>query len=405
MNPILADTTPDSTAAAITGFLFLFIAVAGYFLPVIVAGANKHHNQTAIAVLNLFLGWTLIGWVAALAWACTKSPSQQVNRPTGTPANSAGADASPEDVMDMLERLGKLKEQGVLTESEFQAQKLELFNKGTPSVRTSVALQPTPPSTGRTTTDRLANFSVESPEPKDSSERLSGLAGAPQNQEVQEVAPAPATGLRALKLAAIALVSVAPVAIWIVVSLFSKPQPKALEKAVSVSTPDSTPHLTDDEIRKQNDIALAATPSKASPIAKDDLENPNHKFPDFSKKAKDLDKLDAQRTWEGIDQGSLASIDSLYEWRCRSYIESRLKDPGSAQYKFGSPRAAMLNKHILCWMVPAWINSKNSYGGYTGQEEFDFFVQGGANGDVITCFKPSLYTDKHGKIRVNNQQF
>lgn len=40
-----------------------------YFMPAIVAGIAKHKHQDGILVLNLFLGWTGIGWVIALVWA------------------------------------------------------------------------------------------------------------------------------------------------------------------------------------------------------------------------------------------------------------------------------------------------------------------------------------------------
>jgi hypothetical protein len=43
-----------------------------YMLPWIVAMARTHHNRGAIFLLNLFLGWTLIGWLAALIWAATE---------------------------------------------------------------------------------------------------------------------------------------------------------------------------------------------------------------------------------------------------------------------------------------------------------------------------------------------
>jgi hypothetical protein len=42
-----------------------------YFIPTFVANGRRHHNTMAIFVLNLFLGWTFIGWLAALVWACT----------------------------------------------------------------------------------------------------------------------------------------------------------------------------------------------------------------------------------------------------------------------------------------------------------------------------------------------
>jgi hypothetical protein len=51
------------------GVLILLLII--YFLPAIVASRRGHHNASAIFVLDLFLGWTLIGWVLALTWACT----------------------------------------------------------------------------------------------------------------------------------------------------------------------------------------------------------------------------------------------------------------------------------------------------------------------------------------------
>jgi Superinfection immunity protein len=47
------------------------IAMAIYFLPAIVAGFRKHHNAAAILILNFFLGWTGLGWIAALVWSST----------------------------------------------------------------------------------------------------------------------------------------------------------------------------------------------------------------------------------------------------------------------------------------------------------------------------------------------
>ncbi|WP_174299560.1 superinfection immunity protein [Caulobacter sp. S45] len=44
-----------------------------YFVPTIVAFRRKDRQRTAIFILNLFLGWTLIGWVGALVWAYIRS--------------------------------------------------------------------------------------------------------------------------------------------------------------------------------------------------------------------------------------------------------------------------------------------------------------------------------------------
>ena len=52
-------------------FLFPFFGLGFgmYFLPSIVAFARSKRDAGAILVLNLFLGWTAIGWVIALVWA------------------------------------------------------------------------------------------------------------------------------------------------------------------------------------------------------------------------------------------------------------------------------------------------------------------------------------------------
>jgi hypothetical protein len=49
----------------------LTIALFVYFLPALNAVSRRHRNVNAIAVLNLLLGWTLIGWVAAMVWSAT----------------------------------------------------------------------------------------------------------------------------------------------------------------------------------------------------------------------------------------------------------------------------------------------------------------------------------------------
>ncbi len=47
---------------------FLLVAALLYFLPAII-GHNKR-DATGIFILNLLAGWTGIGWIVALLWAC-----------------------------------------------------------------------------------------------------------------------------------------------------------------------------------------------------------------------------------------------------------------------------------------------------------------------------------------------
>jgi hypothetical protein len=64
---------------ALTALCFVLFAIAAavacvllYFLPTTNARRSHHPNAQAIFVINLFLGWTLLGWVGALAWSLTE---------------------------------------------------------------------------------------------------------------------------------------------------------------------------------------------------------------------------------------------------------------------------------------------------------------------------------------------
>ena len=46
-----------------------FIALAIHFIPTIIAIARRKRNAVWIFLVNLFLGWTVIGWVWALVWS------------------------------------------------------------------------------------------------------------------------------------------------------------------------------------------------------------------------------------------------------------------------------------------------------------------------------------------------
>jgi len=52
--------------------LVAMVTVAIYFVPTIIAATRKHQNSVQIFLLNIFLGWTFLGWVAALIWSTTK---------------------------------------------------------------------------------------------------------------------------------------------------------------------------------------------------------------------------------------------------------------------------------------------------------------------------------------------
>jgi hypothetical protein len=63
--------TAGETWSALISVIMLIALIALYLTPTLVASRREKRNFGAIAVLNLFLGWTFIGWVIALVWACT----------------------------------------------------------------------------------------------------------------------------------------------------------------------------------------------------------------------------------------------------------------------------------------------------------------------------------------------
>ena len=53
--------------------LVLLITLVGivYMAPTIVAFRRGHSKRGEILALNLFFGWTVLGWAGLLVWACS----------------------------------------------------------------------------------------------------------------------------------------------------------------------------------------------------------------------------------------------------------------------------------------------------------------------------------------------
>jgi hypothetical protein len=74
-----------------SGVLATLLALV-YFLPAGVAHSRNHHQLMAIFVLNLLLGWTFIGWVACMVWACTMvKPHEKLAMASSDPAWLVGS--------------------------------------------------------------------------------------------------------------------------------------------------------------------------------------------------------------------------------------------------------------------------------------------------------------------------
>jgi len=68
----------------------LLILLVLYFVPTAVAVNRAHHQLSAILIINLFLGWTFLGWVIALAMAFTA-----VEAPPASPSKPPPPDVPP----------------------------------------------------------------------------------------------------------------------------------------------------------------------------------------------------------------------------------------------------------------------------------------------------------------------
>lgn len=51
------------------GLVVFCLIAAIYLFPSLVAWSRGHHNGASLFVVNLLLGWTLLGWVIAMAWS------------------------------------------------------------------------------------------------------------------------------------------------------------------------------------------------------------------------------------------------------------------------------------------------------------------------------------------------
>lgn len=57
------------TLGALAGLGFALLLL---FLPAVIAQTRRHPNAGIIFLVNLFFGWTFVGWVVALVWACSR---------------------------------------------------------------------------------------------------------------------------------------------------------------------------------------------------------------------------------------------------------------------------------------------------------------------------------------------
>jgi uncharacterized membrane protein YjdF len=68
--------------------ILLFVGLAVYFLPTVLALHRNCHATSLIAIINVLAGWTIIGWFAAMGWAAmgkAEAYSPTITAPPGNP--------------------------------------------------------------------------------------------------------------------------------------------------------------------------------------------------------------------------------------------------------------------------------------------------------------------------------
>lgn len=105
----------ETEAIGIIALLFILgiITQCLYFLPYMIANSKGHTQETAIFVLNLFAGWTIIAWIIALIWAFTNKEKVII-----APKSSS---------VDEIRKLKELLDMGAITTEEFEIKKRELL--------------------------------------------------------------------------------------------------------------------------------------------------------------------------------------------------------------------------------------------------------------------------------------
>ena len=114
--------------------LILSIIVPLYIVPWLIALIKKSPKHLAILVLILVSlpfdaleGIGLIGWLAGLIWALATPSKAQLERQRAAQTVILQSPSEKVSVSDEIAKLVSLKENGVLTDEEFQKRKTRLL--------------------------------------------------------------------------------------------------------------------------------------------------------------------------------------------------------------------------------------------------------------------------------------
>jgi hypothetical protein len=60
------------------GYVILVFAIAIYMVPTMIACDRKHSSKLAIAFVNIFFGWTVLGYLVSFVWSLANTGNRTV---------------------------------------------------------------------------------------------------------------------------------------------------------------------------------------------------------------------------------------------------------------------------------------------------------------------------------------
>jgi cytochrome c oxidase assembly factor CtaG len=72
-----AAETGDGILDSTVTVIILMVVLIIYMLPTLIAYSREHPWRHELAIINIFLGWTLIGWVVVFLWAALGAVEDQ----------------------------------------------------------------------------------------------------------------------------------------------------------------------------------------------------------------------------------------------------------------------------------------------------------------------------------------